>query len=115
MNQSAPASPALRGHARTDARSLALSQLVAKHLRARPELLGVARKNLTRWNQTGAPNVQATLAEWQVVIDGGLETVLTVLAGEDERSVRLRQSSPFAGEEIVTRAERNLLYRQFLP
>lgn len=92
-----------------------MSRLVAEGLRARLEHLGVAKENLIRWQRTCAPNVQATLAEWQAVVDSGLEAVLTVLAGEDERSVRLRQSSPFMGEEIVTPAERDLLIRQFSP
>ena len=104
-----------RGHARTDLRSLALGQLVARRLRERPELMRVAEENLSRWQRTCAPNARAALAEWRNVLDAGLETTLRVLTREDERSVRLRQSTPFAGEEIVTRAERNRLLKQFPP
>ena len=102
------------GHDIIDARSLALGRLVARRLQERPELIGVAQKNLARWFQTCAPNVKATLAEWLSIIDGGLEGTLAVLTSEDERSVRLRQSSPFAGEEVITRAERNRVFQQFL-
>ena len=101
------------GHAEIDARSLALSRLVARRLREDPELIDVARRDLERWRQVCAAKVRATLAEWQAIVDGGLETTLAVLTGEDERSVRLRQSNPFAGEEIVTRVERNRLIQHF--
>ena len=101
------------GHDKIDARSLALGQLVARRLQERPELLGVARKNLERWRRGCASSVQATLAEWETIIDGGLEATAAVLTGRDERSVRLRQSTPFAGEEMITRAERNRIFQQF--
>ena len=115
MDHSPPLPPGLRGHARIDARSLALGRLVARRLWEQPSLLRVAEENLDRWQQTCAPNVQATLAEWRGVLHTGLEAVLAVLTGGGERSVRLRQSTPFAGEEVVTREERNQLWRQFAP
>ena len=107
--------PVLPGHERIDARSLALGWLVARRLRERPDLIRVAQENLHRWQPTCHPNAHATLAEWQAVVDAGLDAILGVLTGEDERSVRLRQSTPFAGEEIITREERNLLLKQFAP
>ncbi len=109
-----PAEP-LHGHARIDARSLALDALAAHRLRRRPELLRAAKENLRRWRRACHPNVRATLTEWQWVVDAGMDAVLGVLAGEDERSVRLRQSSPFVGEEIISRAERGRLLRRFAP
>ena len=115
MDDASLVSPTLRGHAQIDARSLAFGRLVARRLRERPELLRVADENLTRWQRTCAPNVRATLAEWRGVLDAGLDASLGVLTGEDERSVRLRQSTPFAGEEIVTREERNLILMQYRP
>ena len=104
-----------RGHACIDARSLALGELIARRLRERPELLCVGRSNLARWRQTCAPNTQALLAEWQAILDSGLDATVAVLTGWDERCVRLRQSTPFAGEGIITRQERNALWRQFAP
>ena len=104
-----------RGHARLDARSLALGELIARRLRERPEFLCVGQTNLARWRQTCAPNTQAVLAEWQAILDAGLDETVAVLTGRDERCVRLRQSTPFAGEGIITRQERNALWRQFAP
>ncbi len=111
----APVSPTPRGHARIDARSLALGRLAARRLRERPELVRVADENLRRWQHTCHPNARATLTEWREVVNAGLDSTLGVLTGEDERSARLRQSSPFAGEEVITRQERNLLLKQFAP
>lgn len=39
--------------------------------------------------------------------------VRKVLVGHDERSTRLQQSSPFAGEQFITRPERCALIQQF--
>ena len=59
--------------------------------------------------------MQSTLTEWQEVLEAGLDATVAVLTGTDERSVRLRQSAPFAGEEIVSRRERQALWRRFAP
>ena len=40
----------LRGHARVDARSLAMHRAIAAKLRARPELIAIAHDNLERWS-----------------------------------------------------------------
>jgi len=44
-------------------------------------------------------------------LDGALEDVLAVMESGDERAVRLRQSSPFAG--FLTAEERNAILREF--
>ena len=36
-------------HARIDARSLAMHRAIAEKLRAKPELIDIARENLERW------------------------------------------------------------------
>ena len=102
-------------HALLDARSLAMGELTACRLRERPELMDVARRILTRWQGRCAANVQPVLREWQAILDAGLEETVATLTGCEERHVRLRQSAPFAGEEIITREERNALWRQFAP
>ena len=103
------------GHARLDARSLALGELIARRLQEEPARLARARAILARWQRVGAPNVQAALAEWQAILEAGLEATVARLMGRDERCVRLRQSAPFAGEEIVSRQERQALWRRFAP
>ena len=103
----------LRGHALIDARSLALGELTAQRLREQPAKLDAAKAILGRWRRICAPNVQAALSEWQSILDAGLEATIAVLTGRDERCVRLRQSAPFAGESLVSREERNALWRRY--
>ena len=98
-----------------DARSLALGELTAQRLREQPEKLDTAKAILARWQRICAPNVQAVLSEWQAILDTGLEATIAILTGHDERCVRLRQSAPFAGESIISREERNAMWRRFAP
>lgn len=84
-------------HGTIDARSLAMDRLIAQHLRHDPSLLGKARKVLERWLQSCDGSVRPTLEEWRSILDGPFDLVLEALEGDDEKSVRLRQSSPFCG------------------
>ncbi len=96
-----------------DERSLAFGEHTARRLREQPELLTAARGQLARWRSGGAPNVQTTLDEWQMILDGGLDVTVEALTGRGERFVRLRQSAPFAGERFISRDERNAILRRF--
>ena len=100
-------------HAIIDERSLAFGEHIARRLREQPELLHQAQAQLTRWREHGAPNVQATFREWQAILDAGPEATIAVLTGSDERHVRLRQSAPFAGEQFISREDRNAILRRF--
>lgn len=100
-------------HAIIDERSLAFGEHTARRLREQPELLNMAKAQLARWRERGAPNVQATLREWQATLNSGLEETIMVLTGPEERHVRLRQSAPFAGETFISREERNAILRRF--
>lgn len=100
-------------HKIIDQRSLAMARIIARRLRHNPALLHVAHETLDRWLANCSPNNRSTLLEWKAVLDSGLEEALGLLCGADERSTRLRQSSPFAGEEFIARAERTDLILQF--
>jgi hypothetical protein len=100
------------GHLRIDRRSLALHQAVAKKLRAHPELIEIARENLSRWYR-GAGRSQPYLDEWRRILDLPLEAILALLEQDGERMTALRQSSPFAG--ILEPAERWAVYTRFEP
>jgi hypothetical protein len=54
----------LAGRQRIDRRSLALHRAMAAKLRARPELMEIARDNLNRWTQRGG-------ARSRIGTDGG--------------------------------------------
>jgi hypothetical protein len=100
-------------HEVIDQRSLAMAKIIARRLRANPQLIDAALANLNRWLNSCSPNTRPALLEWKEIINAGMEQALGVLCGEDERSIRLRQSSPFAGEEFITRAERTDLILRF--
>ena len=86
-------------HSETDLVSLELARRVAERLRARPELLALARDNLARWSQrnAGTPSLLRCYAEWQAILQRPLEEICELLCAETDDGQRLRQSSPFAG------------------
>ncbi len=81
-----------------------MDRLIAARVRENPALAGRALGVLRRWRASASADVWPVLDEWRAILDGPLEGVLAVLEGEDERAVRLRQSSPFCG--ILPREER---------
>ena len=103
----------MKDHRTIDCRSLALHRLVAGKLRADSRLLDLALGNLVRWEPTASTAVRPVLAEWRALLVSTVDEVIAVLIGEDERSVRLRQSSPFAG--ALTPEERFGILREFQP
>jgi hypothetical protein len=52
-------------------------------------------------------SVRPVFEDWRAILDGPISGVFAVLEGKDERSMRLRQSSPFCG--ILTPAERTAI------
>jgi hypothetical protein len=94
-------------HSVIDARSLEMDRLIAQRLRENPAVLDKARSVLARWMSSCDASVRPALDEWRAILDGPVSGVFAVLEGEDERSMRLRQSSPFCG--ILTPAERTAI------
>jgi len=93
-------------------RILIQHRIIAERLQANPEaVLGHARANLARWakNYREGP-LPGWMREWQALLAGPRERVLEVLTGEDEESIRLRSSSPFAG--VVSPEERAALIKR---
>jgi len=93
-------------------RILAQHRLIAQRLQADPEaVLGQARANLTRWSRRYAGRRRpGWMDEWERLLEGPPERVLGVLTGEDEESIRLRSSSPFAG--IISQKERAAIIKR---
>jgi len=62
-------------------------------------VLDHARQNTETWLPKHRDDGMAArnLRAWQHVLDGGVDDVVAVLVGTDERSCELRQNSPFAG------------------
>lgn len=88
-----------------------MDRLVAAKVRADPALVDRARDILERWLVSASPRTRPALLEWRALLDGGLDSILPVLEGDDERCTRLRQSSPFCG--ILTRGERTRILLEF--
>ena len=101
----------MKDHRLIGERSLAFHRLIAAKLRADPALLGLALANLDRWEAGASPRLLPVLAEWRALLAGPPDELLTVLTGENERSARPRQSSPFAG--ALTSGERFAVLREF--
>ncbi len=101
----------MKDHRLIDERSLAFERLVARKLRENPALLNKARNNLQRWLSTCSPSVRPALIEWQNLVDSPFDVLLSTLEAEDERSTRLRQSSPFCG--IISQEERTAIIKEF--
>lgn len=84
-------------------------QLVVEKLQRSPELLQVARDNITRWRAQGqtAPH---RLDQWERIIseaqagEPGMQRLLEVLLGTGEEHGRLREFNPFPG--VLSREER---------
>ena len=101
----------MKDHRLIDERSLAFHRLVADKLRVTPSLVGRARENILRWQKDCSERAFPTLAEWETLLEGPLDELLPILTATDERAIRLRQSSPFAG--LLTSEERMSILRAF--
>ena len=109
-----PGSPIFRNsdntmnpHSAIDARSLEMDRLIAQRLRENTAVLDKARSVLAKWMTSCDASVRPVFEEWRAILDGPIAGVFAVLEGVDERSMRLRQSSPFCG--ILTPAERTAI------
>ena len=87
---------AYSGHERIDQRSIALHRAIAEKLAANPELLQIARDNLTRLTQKGSRS-QPYWDAWREI----LKRPLTAM----------RQATPFAG--VLEPRERWAIYERF--
>ena len=101
----------MKDHRLIDERSLAFSRLIADKLRADPTLVQLARGNPERWLRDCSNRTRPALVEWCALLDGPIYELLNFLTSQEERAVRLRQSSPFAG--ILTPEERAVILREF--
>ena len=80
-------------------RALRLHELIAAKLSARPQsVVSLARRNLDvmRTADVGG-NASKYLDAWSRLLDGPLDTLVTVMTSTDQAARDLRQSSPFAG------------------
>lgn len=96
----------LSGHTRIEARSLAMHRAIAGKVRKNPRLLEAAGENIRRWRRQGV-DVTA-FAEWEAILERGVEETVRVLTDPSENAARLRQSTPFTG--VLTPKERRRFF-----
>jgi hypothetical protein len=101
----------MKDHRLIDERSLAFSRLIASKVRADPALVQRAHANLERWLRDCSERSRPALLEWHGLLASPLDELLSALTSPEERAVRLRQSSPFAG--FLTPGERWAILRDF--
>ena len=110
-SQSSPAFDP-RAVRRLESRSLALHRAIAARLRERPELLAQARATIARWQAQGRGSAHY-LAQWQGVLDQGLEATLALLEAEGDYAHTMRSCTPFTG--ILTPRERWAIHAAHRP
>ena len=103
--------PIMLNHRHIDARSRALAIAVADQLRHQPELVDVAKRNIAAWMKGSSSGVRSALAEWDIALNGSIDEVIGLLTSEGAKSVRLRQSNPFAG--VLSSRQRTEILNRF--
>ena len=96
-----------RGHARIDARSLAMHRAIAAKLIAEPGLLAIAQDNIERWTAT-AGRSQPYLDAWRELLAKPTAELAARIQEDSEMMRSMRQTSPFAG--VLSPRERWEIY-----
>jgi hypothetical protein len=87
-------------HVRREEQSLEMHRRIAGRLMSNPHaVLGKAFANLDSWSRQHAGGAsEAVLLEWRTLLESSsVAEIAGFLVSADERAVRMRQSSPFAG------------------
>jgi hypothetical protein len=101
-------------HGAIDGRMLEMDRLIAGRLRQNPSaVIGKAHSVLENWLQSCDESARPAFDEWRKILEGPVAQILETLEGTDERSMRLRQSSPFCG--IITPEERSAILAAWAP
>lgn len=94
----------MRSAAELDKRSLALHRLVVQKILSDRSLFQKVRETLDRYRSSGDLVSARCLAEWQPIVDLGIDAALIAALDPSERGNALRSASPFAG--VLAESER---------
>ena len=99
-------------HSGVDNVSLSLARRVAERLRARPELLDMARTNLSCWQKRNADSrsLLRCYAEWEAILTRPLEEVCALLVAETEEGQRPPILRIFSGPRHVPPGVQYVVY-----
>ncbi len=98
-------------HRLLDARSLAMHCKIAQKISKDQSLIEIPRRNLERWSRRASGAPPGFIAEWREILERPWPQVAAFITGCSEESMRLRQSSPFAG--VLDPQERKRIYEAF--
>jgi hypothetical protein len=88
-----------------------MARLIASKVRAKPDLMQLALRNLDRWRERNGGEPRA-YREWRTILETkAMEDILDLLVEDSEEGRRRRQSSPFTG--ILTPNERKALFEKY--
>jgi hypothetical protein len=95
-----------------DAQVAQMHAEIAARIRAGDDYpINRALQNLSRWRQQFGGSLPVAYREWQELLEReDIESVIYILLGSDEESIRRRSNSPFTG--ILSAAERRELMRR---
>ena len=86
-----------RNHTFRERQSLALNSAVARRLADEPDaVISRARNTLARWKSIPGSWCEDLTTWEEIVARGNAAEIYRLLTGDDEHSIRLRQSSPFS-------------------
>ena len=94
---------------RDQARSLALHVIIAQEVRGRrSEVLDIAYRNIKRMRSNN-PHASALLEEWERILSGSTQQIVSRMLDPSEHGRDLRQVTPFAG--VLSPTKRTAFYR----
>jgi excisionase family DNA binding protein len=97
---------------RDQRRSLWLAYAIAGRIVSDPQRgRTVARANLERMREASRGQARRWLEEWDRLVNGPIDALLTALVSTTPRGRELRQNNPFAG--LLTESERLLVMEQW--
>ena len=101
----------MRSAAELDERSLALHRLVVLKISRDQSLFEKVRETLDRYRSKDDLVSARCLAEWQPIVDLGIDAALIAALDPSERGNALRSASPFAG--VLTESERLSFFEEW--
>lgn len=101
----------MNGHARVDARLLALHEAVREHFLRDPQAVRkLAADNLVRWKARGVSS--SGYREWEKILSTASDNeVASLLIEKGDAADFLRQSTPFAG--VLSEDDRRAIFKQY--
>ena len=96
-----------------DRRSRLIHSYITDMIRAKPELLAIAKERIEKQIANDPPiNLRNAVYEWQNILNNWvLDDVLNFIVSDTEKADQLRQSTPFVG--YIDNAERWKLHKAF--